>query len=152
MQLQDILDFYKYSVESGEKRTQFDGIRMVGKNITDIELRCVDWGNSDFSKTVFVGCDLRGSDFSSAKMYKTRLIHCKVFDCKLPQDSGIQVVNCDHNAISRLVTNGYNSHRKSLRTLQKMFLSAGNMNPVNLSLVVAMLSLVVVILIIIRLT
>jgi len=99
MEPKELLELYKWSVERGDKRSKLDGIVMSGKEIVGYDLRCVDWGDSDFSETVFDGCDLRGSDFSKAKMSGAKLIRCRIFDCKFPAES-IQFIECVRDLFS----------------------------------------------------
>ncbi len=96
MEPEEILNLYKYSLESGEKRTKFDGLQMHGKHFTSCDLRCVDWGRSDLSHSLFNDCDLRGSDFADVKMTRAKLVRCRVFDCKFPPDPTIEFIDCQH--------------------------------------------------------
>ncbi len=100
MDVKDVIEFYKYSLEAGERRTSFDELEMSGKKFCDCELRCVGWGRSDFSGAVFVDCDLRGSDFSKAKMYGAKLVRCRIYDCNFSPDPGIQFVDCEARLFS----------------------------------------------------
>ena|SRR2546423_1240376 len=83
------------SLLDGERRTTILNLTVVGETLSDLDLNCADFLNSEVSDSTFYNCDLRGASFRESRLERVKFVNCSICDMELPEDfSSITFHNC----------------------------------------------------------
>lgn len=88
-------DMQSHSLLARERRTTVLKLTVVGETLSDLDLNCANFIESEIADSTFYNCDLRGASFKDSTVERVKFINCSICDMELPEDfRSITFHNC----------------------------------------------------------
>jgi hypothetical protein len=105
MNSKEFMDLYGESLENGESCMAVGQLILSGEYFDAGRIHGVEFVGTDFTNATFVDFDLRGNDFSHAKLNGARFIRCAVYGTPFPLSSGAKFFDCTYELTQPRKTN-----------------------------------------------